>query len=203
MYSRASVCCVVVYFISFYCILFGFLFFAAHFLLFFVRYALLCAFVFICLHNINFVFLCAKAGEREREVEWATAGKTETKRKAEAQDTRAEVQLVCAGKSVKNLAWNIRNTYIYKYIYLYICISVCISHTHTHTVPVNTRRCCCFTTWVDFCVILVRVLKLIWLGCAGQQHKDKDKAREERKRGASSFIMRATNRNQQSDLIKI
>lgn len=42
--------------------------------------------------------------EGEREVEWATAGKTETKRKTEAQDTRAEVQLVCAGKSVKNLA---------------------------------------------------------------------------------------------------
>lgn len=66
----------------------------------------MCAFVFICLHNINFVFLCAKAGEREREEgeEWATAGKTATKRKAEAQDTRAEVQLVCAGKSVNNLA---------------------------------------------------------------------------------------------------
>lgn len=109
MYSRVCVCeCVlcrgIFYFILLYFIWLPFFFFSAHFLLFFVRYALLCAFVFICLHNINFVFLCAKAGERERRVEWATAGKTATKRKAEAQDTRAEVQLVCAGKSVKNLA---------------------------------------------------------------------------------------------------
>lgn len=111
MYSRvcARVCvrvCAVSWYILFHFIVFYLVsfFFAAHFLLFFVRYALLCAFVFICLHNINFVFLCAKAGERERGVEWAAAGKTETKRKAEAQDTRAEVQLVCAGKSVKNLA---------------------------------------------------------------------------------------------------
>lgn len=154
--------------------------------------------------------MCQGRGERGegKGAEWATAGKTATKRKAEAQDTRAEVQLVCAGKSVKNLAWNIRKyIYVYIYIYTYICLYMysCVYMPHTHTVPVNTPRCCCFTTWVDFCVILVRILKLIWLGCAGQQHKDKDqdKDKDRGERGASSFIMRATNRNQQSDLIKI
>lgn len=127
--------------------------------------------------------MCQGRGERGegKGAEWATAGKTATKRKAEAQDTRAEVQLVCAGKSVKNLAWNIRKyIYVYINIYTYICLYMysCVYMPHTHTVPVNTRRCCYFTTWVDFCVILVRVLKLIWLGCAlGNSTKTKTKTK--------------------------
>lgn len=160
--------------------------------------ALLCAFVFICVHNINLVFLCEtksrdkRQGHRDRG---QGTGGTGHGTQDENNDNWRD-QLVCAGKSVKDLAhrlgrtWNNTHTLTRTHNNIY---------TNIFTVPVSTRHFFVVLVltleWI-FVLFLYESWALIWLpgGTRCESGGTKDDF---------AFIMRATNRNQRSNLIKI